>query len=159
MTAKELINNKLNPLYLSMQVGEALEELKNYQRQFTEIGLVPLAKKDEVYNRFRKAIQVHFSTLKAKPEYHQGFHTRNENQSHHRSSGAEHAGTTGDERGIVHKMNKLKEEVTVLENNIGFFAKSKGANALKEEYEQKIQQAKDEITKLKEKLKEIKSAS
>ncbi len=27
MTAKELINNKLNPLYLNMQVGEALEEL------------------------------------------------------------------------------------------------------------------------------------
>ena len=41
----------------------------------------------------------------------------------------------------------------------GFFAKSKGANALKEEYEQKIHQAKDEIAKLKEKLKEIKSAT
>ncbi len=27
MTAKELINKKLNPLYLNMQVGEALEEL------------------------------------------------------------------------------------------------------------------------------------
>ncbi len=27
MNAKELINNKLNPLYLNMQVGEALEEL------------------------------------------------------------------------------------------------------------------------------------
>ena len=138
--------------------GEALEELKNFQRQFTEIGLVPLAKKDDIYNRFRKAIQVHFNGLKSKPEYRQGFNTRNE-QHHTSRTDNGHAPASGDERGIVHKMNKLKEEVTVLENNIGFFAKSKGANALKEEYELKIQQAKDEIAKLKEKLKEIKSAS
>ena len=117
-----------------------------------------MAKKDEVYERFRKAIQVHFNALKTKPDYHKGFNTRNE----YRPASAAHAPTTagsGDERGIVQKMNKLKEEVTVLENNIGFFAKSKSANALKEEYEQKIQLAKDEITKLKEKLKEIKSAT
>ena len=139
--------------------GEALEELKNYQRQFTEIGLVPLAKKDEVYNRFRKAIQVHFNALKSNPEYRQGFHTRNETRNDRRPSEQNHVPAAGDERGIVFKMNKLKEEVTVLENNIGFFAKSKSANVLKEEYEQKIQLAKDEITKLKEKLKEIKSAS
>ena len=57
------------------------------------------------------------------------------------------------------KMNKLKEEVDLLENNIGFFAKSKSAAAMKLEYEQKIQVAKDEIAKLKEKLKEIKKVS
>ena len=137
---------------------DSLEELKNFQRQFTEIGLVPMAKKDEIYERFRKAIQVHFNALKTKPDYHKGFNTRNE----YRPASASHSNSTpasGDERGIVQKMNKLKEEVTVLENNIGFFAKSKSANALKEEYEQKINQAKEEIAKLKEKLKEIKSAT
>jgi len=153
------------------QVGEnaqeALDQLKEFQRKFTDIGLVPLAKKDDIYNRFRKAVQVHFDALKSNPDYRAGFRTRNEQngnsgggRSHHHSQS--HGGgvaASGDEKGIVFKMNKLKEEVTVLENNIGFFAKSKNANALKEEYEQKIKAAKDEIDKLKARLKEIKSAN
>jgi predicted peroxiredoxin len=55
-------------------------------------------------------------------------------------------------------MTKLKEEVLQLENNIEFFAKSKGPNLIKQEYEKKIQDSKDEIAKLKERLKEIRSA-
>jgi hypothetical protein len=171
-TKKEELIAEVEKYQVSDNAQETLEQLKNYQRQFTEIGLVPMAKKDDIYNRFRKAIQVHFDSLKSNPDYRQGFRTRNEHKSNGVSGGGRShshansnshssatAGASADERGIVFKMNKLKEEVTVLENNIGFFAKSKSANALKEEYEQKIQQAKEEIDKLKAKLKEIKSAT
>jgi len=143
---------------------ESIEELKAFQREWNDIGLVPMKKKDIIWEKFRSAIQVHFDALKVRPDFKQGFNTRNEQRSNHassnsRSSADQASQGSADERGIVHKMNKLKEEVTVLENNIGFFAKSKSASALKQEYEQKIQTAKDEIAKLKEKLAEVKKVN
>lgn len=168
LTEKEKLIVEVEQFKVGENAQEALEQLKDYQRKFTDIGLVPLAKKDDIYNRFRKAIQVHFDALKSNPDYRQGFRTRNEHGGGNGTSTGGRAyshscssqpAASGDERGIVHKMNKLKEEVTVLENNIGFFAKSKKSNPIKEEYEQKIKEAKEEIDKLKAKLKEIKSAN
>ncbi len=143
--------------------AESIDQLKAFQREWNDIGLVPMKKKDIIWDKFRKAIQVHFDALKVRPDFRQGFSTRNEQSGSRPASQRAHhpheANASPDERGIVVKMNKLKEEVDLLENNIGFFAKSKSAAAMKLEYEQKIQAAKDEIAKLKEKLKEIKKVS
>lgn len=165
LVEKEKLIEEVGKFAIGENAQEALEQLKDYQRKFTEIGLVPLAKKDDIYNRFRKAIQVHFDALKVNPGYREGFRTRNEqsgssrggNYQQHSHSHSAQPAASGDERGIVFKMNKLKEEVTVLENNIGFFGRSKNANALKEEYELKIQEAKDEMNKLKARLKELRN--
>ncbi len=132
--------------------SESLEHLKAFQREWTETGLVPLKKKDGVWDKFRTAIKVHFDVLDVRPDFRAGA-----TYSSERGSSAAKA-TTGDERDITNKMNKLKEEVMQLENNIEFFAKSKGPNLIKQEYEKKIQASKDEIAKLKAKLKEIRSA-
>ena len=136
-----------------------IDQLKSMQREWSDIGMVPMKMKDEIWNKFRKAIQVHFDALKIRPDFKQGGNSRNEPRKERGAAPHQDTAVSGDERGIVYKMNKLKEEVTVLENNIGFFAKSKSANAMKQEYEQKIQAAKEEIERLKEKLKEIKKVS
>ena len=148
--------------------SESIEQLKAFQREWNDNGLVPIKKKESIWEKFRAAIQVHFDALKVRPDFKQGFSSRNEhsgggsrnnNQRTHHSHQPQDVNASPDERGIVVKMNKLKEEVDLLENNIGFFAKSKSASAIKQEYEQKIQVAKDEIAKLKEKLKEVKKVS
>ena len=54
---------------------------------------------------------------------------------------------------VMNKIRSIQEDVTVWENNIGFFASSKQSDKLKKEFEVKIQKAKDEITSLKDKLK------
>ncbi len=154
--------------------SEAIEQLKAFQRNFTEIGLVPLANKDDIQGRFRTAIQVHFDALKSKPEYRQAFRSggdrqdRPERNDHReRRSGDrpqrahhDHAPAAGndEQRNLQHLVTKLNSEVQLWENNLGFFAKSKNASALKQEYEQKIQDAKDEINKLKLKLTELRNA-
>ncbi len=147
----------------SDNAADSIDQLKAFQREWNDIGLVPIKKKDIIWEKFRSAIQVHFDALKVRPDFKQGFSSRNEQSGSRPASQRSHqphdANASPDERGIVVKMNKLKEEVDLLENNIGFFAKSKSAAAMKLEYEQKIQVAKDEIAKLKEKLKEIKKVS
>ena len=147
--------------------NEALEQLKAFQRRFTEIGLVPIKQKDDIQNRFRSAIQVHFDALKAKPEYRQSYRQRQDRPERgERPERTERSyRPTGDQvgndeqRNLQNKVNKLVGEVQLWENNLGFFANSKNASALKQEYEAKIQQAKDEINKLKTKLQELKNAS
>jgi hypothetical protein len=56
---------------------------------------------------------------------------------------------------LMGKMRHLKDEITVWENNIGFFADSKQSNALKQDFEKKINRAKRELELLKAKIKAI----
>jgi hypothetical protein len=49
---------------------------------------------------------------------------------------------------LVSRVTKIKEEVTLWENNIGFFANSKQSELLRREFELKIERAKKEIKEL-----------
>jgi hypothetical protein len=51
------------------------------------------------------------------------------------------------------KISKLREEIQLWENNIGFFAHSKQADLMKAEYEKKINRAKNDLKILESKLK------
>ena len=56
---------------------------------------------------------------------------------------------------IRNEINKVKQDMIQLENNLGFFANSKGANVLKAEVEKKIEAEREKIDALKAKLKSI----
>ncbi|MEI6487504.1 MAG: DUF349 domain-containing protein [Bacteroidota bacterium] len=132
--------------------AESLDQLKLFQREWSEIGMVPLKKKDKLWEQFRSAIKVHFDVLQLRPDFKQGGTVQLDKGISSKSV------SSSDERNILNKMTKLKEEVSQLENNIEFFAKSKGTSVLKQQFEKKIQDTKDEIAKLKTRLKAIKSA-
>ncbi len=131
--------------------AESLDHLKHFQREWSEIGMVPLKKKDKLWEQFRSAIKVHFDVLQLRPDFKQGGAIQQDKFA------SKSLSSSSDERNIMNKMTKLKEEVSQLENNIEFFAKSKSTSVLKQQYEKKIQDTKDEIAKLKAILKEIKS--
>jgi predicted RNase H-like nuclease (RuvC/YqgF family) len=50
------------------------------------------------------------------------------------------------------QIEQLTKEIALLENNLGFFAKSKGADQLRLEVEKKVKFAQDKITTIKRKL-------
>ncbi|MFN5910078.1 MAG: hypothetical protein ACK45H_01965, partial [Bacteroidota bacterium] len=56
---------------------------------------------------------------------------------------------------IRQQIDRLKSDIIQMENNLGFFARSKGADALRKEVEGKINAANDRIHALKLKLKQI----
>lgn len=63
------------------------------------------------------------------------------------------------ERGFLQgKIQQLQDDIKLWENNIGFFANSKTANLLKQEFEKKIDQAKDELQMLESKMKALREA-
>ena len=51
------------------------------------------------------------------------------------------------------KIQKLRDEIATLENNIGFFAASKQSDLLKAEYEKKIAKIKNDVKVLEAKMK------
>jgi hypothetical protein len=61
----------------------------------------------------------------------------------------------GEKNEIRKQIDLLTKEMMLLENNLGFFAKSKGADALRAEVDKKVKHAQDRIQQLKQKLKLI----
>jgi hypothetical protein len=58
---------------------------------------------------------------------------------------------------LTGKILKMKEDINLLENNIGFLANSKNAAILKEEFEMKINKAKSDVKVMEAKLKMLRS--
>jgi predicted RNase H-like nuclease (RuvC/YqgF family) len=50
------------------------------------------------------------------------------------------------------QVEQLTKEIALLENNLGFFSKSKGAEQLRMDVEKKVKFAQDKITTLKKKI-------
>jgi len=128
----------------------SFEELKAFQRRWSEMGMVPMKQKEEINNRYKTVIDGHFDKLKATSG------DRPKNRYVQKSDYVKHhdGPRKGDDerRTLQNKIAELKNDVQIWENNIGFFAKSKNADKLKSEFEEKINQAKAEISKLKSKM-------
>ncbi|MEO8151282.1 MAG: DUF349 domain-containing protein [Bacteroidia bacterium] len=139
-----------------------LDQMRDFQRQWTEIGLVPLKKKDEVQKRYRAAIDRLYDNLKMdeREKSKVRFTQRTENVRSYsgdsRGGGSHKGGAGKGESVIANKIHELSNEVTIWKNNIGFFSKSKNADVIRKEFEEKINNAQSEITALKQKLKELK---
>ncbi|MDD2425595.1 MAG: DUF349 domain-containing protein, partial [Bacteroidales bacterium] len=58
---------------------------------------------------------------------------------------------------LVQRFRQMEADIAVWENNIGFFAKSKNADTLLADIENKIVKAKEELSQLEEKIKLIDS--
>jgi hypothetical protein len=147
---KELIE-KIKTYGYSKDNTENLNILKEFQREWMEIGHVPIKQKDTIQNEFRKTINEQFDKLnisrKAKSTI--GFKNKIENLKN-----SPHADNIiNKERAfLLSKINALQNDIKLWENNIGFFASSKKADVLKSEFESKIEKAKTDITILEEKL-------
>jgi len=131
---------------------ENLRIIKGLQRQWMEIGHVPIKEKDKLQNEFRTAINRHLDKLRINAIEINTLNYRSKLESMMKASDSNRL--MGRERGMLaNKLNKLKEDIGLWENNIGFLADSKNANLLKTEFEKKINKAKRDMALLEAKLK------
>ncbi len=135
---------------------EDLNRLKSFQREWMETGLVPLSKKDELQARYRKAIDNVFNSLRLNENEKRKFQFKEKLENIKNAPDAREK-MSDEKRHVMNKITQLNSDVQLWENNLGFFAKSKNADEIKKEFEQKINKAKEEISKLKEQLQVIKT--
>lgn len=132
--------------------NENLKIIKDFQRKWMEIGHVPIKFKNDLHIEFRDAINANLDKLKISPVEKStiGFKSKFEAIAH--TPGANQV-ISKEKSFIITKINSIKNDIKLWENNIGFFARSEKANLLKEEFLKKIENAKEDIKVLEEKLK------
>ncbi|MDR4987340.1 MAG: DUF349 domain-containing protein [Bacteroidales bacterium] len=143
---------QINTFDYSEDNKENLEVLKEFQRKWMEIGHVPLKHKEKLQAEFRKAIDHQFDVLNISKKVKStlSFRTKIENIKNIQNADA----IIQKERNFIsNRIRTLESDIKVLENNIGFFASSKKADLLKAEFEEKIENSRNEIALLKEKMK------
>ncbi|WP_319502810.1 DUF349 domain-containing protein [uncultured Draconibacterium sp.] len=135
-------------------VDQNLESLKTFQRRWTEIGHVPFKKKDEIKVLFRDAINKLFDDLNLDDEKRNLLKFRNKMSSFSESSRGQNKMRMERDK-YMNKMKQLENDLVLLDNNIGFFAKSKNAESLIEDVKKKIEVTKQKIELLKDKIRVI----
>ena len=126
--------------------------MKAFSTEFTEIGNVPFKKKDTVYKAYKSVIDEHYNNLKMDDAEKEKILFEAKLDSLKASGNAEKLFQQEKEK-IRNKINDIVKEVANYENNLGFFANSKGAEALLKGVNGNIEKGKNEIDKLKRRLK------
>ena len=154
LTAKRELIAKIEAYTVDSDKKQALTDLKQFSTEFSELGKVPMKVKDEVYNAYKSAIDKHYSALKLEGAEKNKimFEARIETMAG--SPDASRA-FSREKQELRKQIDTIKSEINLLENNLGFFAKSKGADALRLEVEKKIAKANEEIEAIKLKIKMI----
>ncbi len=135
-------------------VDENLKKLKAFQRRWTEIGHVPIKNKDDVQNRFRTAIDKLFDALNLDEEKRNLLKFKSKMSSFSESGRGQNKMRMEREK-YMNKLKQLENDLVLLDNNIGFFAKSKNAESLIEDVKKKIEDTKQKIEFIKEKVRVI----
>lgn len=133
---------------------KTLADLKEFSNKFNEIGMVPMKDKDAVFKSYKSALDKHYGALKMDGAEKEAimFEAKIEALKASPTSNRSFQDLKADLRKEIDFHNK---EIIQLENNLGFFANSKGADALKKEVERKVAQAKEKIVEIRAKLKMI----
>ncbi len=155
MKKKEDIIKRLQEFVFTGNRSENLEILKNFQREWLEIGHVPIREKDRLQNTFRTALNKHFDRLKIDASEINALNYKNRLESLKEMPDAGRV-IYREKNALQLKAAKLQEDIMLWENNIGFLAESKNANLVKVEFQKKIDQAKQELALMEAKLRYLK---
>mgnify|MGYP000846961117 CR=1 FL=1 len=158
LETKESLIVKLSALLENGKSESILNDLKAIQKEWNQVGFVPIKKKKDIDNRYRKVSDDVFNKFKLdRQSLKQG-----QIKSHYANLSQLPSGNQklkDEAYKIKKKMSFLSSEIATLENNMEFFGRSKGAQKLKDEIAGKIEKTKDQLARLKAELKVIKSVN
>ncbi|MEY3682823.1 MAG: hypothetical protein RLZZ289_1357, partial [Bacteroidota bacterium] len=151
LAAKRALIDELEKLSLPTDKQEALAKLRALQQQFNEIGPVGIRERQNTYEAFKKHMDAHYQALKLEGQEKERvlFQAKLEG---HLSSPDKLKLLQAERNDIRKQIDALQKEMLTLENNLGFFARSKGADQLRSDVQKKIDAAQEKIKGLRAKL-------
>jgi hypothetical protein len=156
LKAKRELIDRIKNFEQSKNPAESFEQLKEFQRQWTEIGFVPIKHKKKIQDEYRDAINKQFESLRMDDGERNRMRYKNKIET--MVSTPKSRGKIDSERDrLMRKYQQLQSDLVVWENNIGFFSKSKGSAAMINSVQHMIEQGKTEMKELEEKIRIIDS--
>lgn len=152
LAAKRALLETIQAFELKPSRAENIEAIKALQKQWLEIGFVPIKFKDEINTEYRNSIDAIFDKMRISENElsTNEFKEMVEDLKHDPDSSGRFR---KEKNSLSGKIQRLREEIAVLENNIGFFSNSKQSEIMKSEYEKKIKKAKSDLKLLETKMK------
>ena len=152
LAAKKALIEEIKAFQLSANRNENMDAIKAFQKRWIEIGYVPFRQKEAINKEYRELIDGLFDAMRRNQS------EASTNEFREMMEGWKDDPNAGDRvrkegNKLQLRIQKLREEISVLENNIGFFSNSKNSELMRAEYEKKIKQAKEDLRVLEEKLK------
>jgi hypothetical protein len=154
LNAKKALISELENFDNELGVKDAFEKLKDIQRRWTEIGYVPFNVKEEINLSYKNALNAQFDRLKLGDEDKNILKYKNKLDSV-KANPKMARKVRGEREKFYTRIRQLESDITLWENNVGFFAKSKNAESMISEVKEKIENAKKTIRILEEKVKMI----
>ena len=154
LVKKESLIKEIEDFIQTGDLTENFKQLNDFQRRWTEIGFVPLKDKDAIQERYRSALNKHYDNLKIDDNKRNLLKFKNRVSSLVQKPKADLKLRQEREKFVI-RMQQLKSDITLWENNIGFFAKSKNAQSMIDEVNNKIASAREAIKLLESKIEMI----
>ena len=154
LAAKQALIEEIKNYELKPNRNENMEAIKAFQKRWIEIGHVPMKHKDSINAEYRQAVDALFDRMRSNQneittnEYREMMEVMRDDPDASDKLRKERTA-------LATKIQKLRDEIAVLENNIGFFSNSKNSELMRAEYEKKINKAKNDLKVLEAKLKII----
>ena len=152
LAAKKALIEEIKAFQLTDNRNENMEAVKAFQKRWIEIGHVPMKHKEGINKEYRMLIDGIFDTMR-KNNNEASTNEFREMMEEWKGDPANADRVRKEGNKLQTRIQRLRDEIAVLENNIGFFAKSKNADLMRAEYEKKINKAKEDLKVLEDKLK------
>ncbi len=117
-----------------------------FSAKWNSIGFVPFKEKENIAKAYKEAMQDKFPGF--------GFRGGSSDRRGGQRQRTQKAPLTEKDR-LVQKYTALQQDIDTYENNIGFFAASKNAQALISQMQEKIAQSKAELKELEDRIRQI----
>jgi hypothetical protein len=151
---KQELIEKIEKYTLGDDVDKNFENINIFQKEWAEIGYVPLKDKEEIQSRYKTAINNLFDQLKIDDEDKNAmkFNTK---LSDIMTKPNAYKKIKLEREKLLNKLSTLENDIVIWENNIGFFSNSKNANSLIKDVETKIKNGKNSIALIQTKLRTL----
>ena len=156
LEAKNKLLEEVNSFKLSENIEDNFRIINDFQRRWSEIGFVPFKEKDNLQEKFRQAINKHFDNLDINDGKRNLLKFRNKLNNMVQKPKADVKILQERER-FMNRLQQVRNDIVLWENNIGFFTRSKNAESMIEEVQKKINNAKETIKLLEQKIEMIDS--
>jgi uncharacterized pyridoxal phosphate-containing UPF0001 family protein len=133
------------------------EILKELQEKFSAIGFVPRKDINAIRTRYHEAVDRFINSIPGISENEKGKISLENQLSDLRNDPMADRKIYQKEQVIRKKISKIEGDIGLWQNNLEFFSRSKNADKVKEEFNEKIQSANEQLKQLKDQLKLLKT--
>ena len=132
---------------------EIIQEVKELQKKWNEVGHVPFRDKDRLYKEYREVCDKIYGALSAS---HAKRHLNNFRNNLAQKIEKEGGSLSNERQRMMRAYERMRDELNTYENNLGFLSSnSKKGNSLVDSMKKKVEKLRDDLSLLAQKIKAV----